>query len=530
MFHRFPTLFVIPLLLAALTAGALTWWLWPRPIAVVELPAGDCTEVTLNPAKIDRFRQSHLTYCLICTKGNSGDAYHPQEWCNIDLKNGKIQSTFTTESSLGHVFWTPEGKMLYLTVHSDKGNKLGSEVSKKIKSWLYDPDTNQHILLAQRRVINWNRELIATDYSVMLDVSHPNGDPMRCEVIDPKTLLTKRTMVFQDHVSVEDSFEQYKPSCALSQDGKTFAIAETWYREKRTSPQGIDLYDVETGRRRVRLTEMLESDPTKSDLTRYSRDMGAFHLHFVNNHFLMATLSQRERVDASWGHFNPSNLMGYDLKSRNYQKSPCVPTPFFLENVSLHGPHPVVSTYQNDRIVWIDYNATSVGQGVYVTNDRGDPLSRKIKLPEHVVESGAIYFSVTISESTTGIVHTHRLVNSDPTGMKVPMWASQLPKSWQEFLKPPSAKDINFVVWWDYKADELWEFRRVKGTCHVYSRGDRLLLGIHKDGKSWLEIWASPPPRPVNPWLVGAVSSVVWLFSVAWIWRRRSLRSQSNLL
>ncbi|MGL6075969.1 MAG: hypothetical protein ACRC8S_17565 [Fimbriiglobus sp.] len=529
MFRRILAILLTPLLLATLTGTALTWWLWPRPIAIVELPVGDRTEITLNASlrqeSMDRFRQYHPRFCLLRTRGNWMNPYTQHEWCIVDLEEAKIRSVFSTESDIDHDIWTPDGKMLYFTFQRDGGDSLGIDGSQLVKSWIYDPTTNQHRVQGQRKIEKWNRDLIATDHTVMLDVTHPLGEPMRCEVIDPQTLQTRRTMVLPSHIRLEDEHDGPAPSCALSQDGKTFALAERWNGGRRTSPPGIELFNIETGTLSGRLTEHPADFQQQTDFSRYSREVGAFDLHFADNRFLLANIFQLQKGHLAWIRSIEESIpkiQGYNLDTKKYQRHPRLQITnddrLFSTNTSFRH----VSIPHEIRVVW----ATVGGRLIpFVTSSDGSSIRPMFELDD-LSEPSRFTLNVAIPENAHGVAYTYRV--EDPVTLTTtrPKWATYLPKSWQDWAYPPPVHEASVAVWRDDVADEMWEFRRVNGSCNVYARGDRLLLGIHQDGKSTLEIWASPPPRPVNPWLVCAVSGVVGLLSGVWIWRRGASRHQ----
>ena len=561
--------------LSALAVVALTWAGWPRPLFVVPLPDLELTTQLLTRRNLEMDRASEfrslpessrtpwLGFFLYEEVASTQRDYSPSQtrgdlWF-VNLQDGRTSGP----SEPGEERRVALKALALKRYAADRTDQWASDVLSRppYKSVVskfawdgrgaailgglgrFDPETGRYTLIADDRaagfLVSANGETLLTftptQQSPRVGPPLPPGDAdFVCFDLtaDPPTRTRLDFTIAGGQRQDNDYFGSSVVrvgSYALSGDGHTVAVSETWRKGEtwrqgeRVGPLGVTLYDTRTGRQTGRLTDYgppLPPGPAQE---------GAFGLTFAPDSRSLLLY----RLHKSGLEYPPDPTLHYFEAFRNLGEPRVID---LATGAYCPPPHPGYRPYRDQQAVNL---ILRTDDGALRTELEGNPAKpdrfrvvdadgtpRCAWRPLAVREGGddRLGLGAQFVPGTTGLAW----IRTDGPEHWLAARARKL------FKWPPRVPGTD-LVWYDWAADDLRVVCRLEA---VRPKGERLELFVQPNRLAVLrqipyggtiEVWDAPPPRPPWPWSVPAGIAVGVLLPAAGVRLRRLLAHRTRV-
>ena len=412
------------------------------------------------------------------------DLGHSRHWA-FDHQTGRLAGPWPVPDAVRGYACDAAGR---LYAHAG----LGTSVSGfPLTVWWVEPETGRftpRYELADRLHITptaWDGEPAWLTFA---------GDPLRVEVIDLPTGAVRRRLVLPGRAGdLIDNGGPFAGDWAASDDGRWLAFGEAWDGLQRTTPPGVEVWDLRAGRPADRLTgylptvERFAGSEEPPDLGR----CGSSSVRFAPDGRLRFASVLRHKP----GTAVIPLLVGGRWQAR-VPGGPCEPDPAgdeprLADLFYFHEANDVAGR----RLYLGDVGREDDTPAFVVTGDDFRPLH-----PRRVLSHGVN--RVRLTAWAAGVV-----VGSGRPGGPSADWLGQLLAwcGWPPF--PP----VDRLDWHDWRTGEVRRLGQYHGqNIDVACQPGGIVVCIHDPaaGRATLEVWADPPgARPPLPALLGVAAA-----------------------
>ncbi len=571
--------------LSALAVAALTWADWPRPLFVVPLPELELTTQLLTRRNLEMDRASEtkslpeasrtpwlgfvLHEEIASRQSNFSPTQNRGDLWFVNLQDGRTfgPSDFGEEGraaakalALKRLAADPTDRWAHDTLTQPPYKSVVSHYAwdgrgAAVVGGLcrFDPETGRSTPIAADRaadfLVSANGEtlLTFTPTQEMPQGGGPLPPPGDADFVcfdltaDPPT----RTRLDFTIAGGRGQRTGWSPgrhedstvrvgSYALSGDGRTVAVSETWRKGEtwrqgeRVGPLGVTLYDTRTGRQTGRLTDYGPPLPPPVGRGQFDpapvpdgSEAGAFGLTFAPDSRSLLLY----RLYKSGLEYPPDPTLHYFEAFRSLGESRVID---LATGAYCPPPHPGYRPYRDQQAVNLilrtdDGALRTELEGNPAKPDRfrvvdadGTPRCAWRPLAAGAWGDDRLGLGAQFVPGTTGLawIRTDR------------------PEHWlvaraRKLFKWPPRVPVTDLVWYDWAADDLRVVCRLEA---VRPKGERLDLFVQPNRLAVLrqipyggtiEVWDAPPPRPPWAWTVPAVVAVGVLLTTAGVRLRR---------
>lgn len=475
--------------LSAFAIVALTWAGWPRPRSVTRIDAlARVSFAAPLPGTASRHR--------LVQQGEFGNCDAGFWFLGPD---GNLRGPWRPGRPMLLLGFDAVGRLLACSLYGGAGESEGVDRGGFVLA-RYDPATGhaENVITPDGPAPRDVR--LSRDFSTL---ALARTDPLAVDIFDLPDGRKRTRLTFPDRSGGleggHDAWHHSRPKLAapaweLSPDGQQLLLAEAWDGAKRLTPQGIEVYEVATGRLARRLT--YRGDPVVPvGLPCDSADFGVGSIVFTaDGRSVGYTLYRRRFAD---GVTRLWTIMTADVHHCNYASGDFQPADTSPLDPSDHFRERPVAT-DGDRVFWLREDSRELEgkpSAYRVTGASGAVLEDWRQLPgEFAVQSS---LSATPRPGRPAVVYRYDEPRAKPVDSIVFWFARR--------LKPPTDVPTSTYLYHDWSTGEFRSFPGSVNGLQTHAVGPHDLAILTQDNSGGtLTVWDLPPPRPPWRWSVPA--------------------------
>ncbi len=500
----------IALTLSAFAIIALTWAGWPRPRSITRIDAlARVSFVPSLPGSASRFR--------LIQQGEFGN-------CDAGLwflgPDGGLRGPWRPGRPMLLLGFDAAGRLLACSLYGGAGESEGVDRGGFLLA-RYDPETG----LAETVITPDGpapRDIkLSRDFSTL---AFAGTDPLTVDIYDLPDGRKRTRLTFPDRAGGLDAWHDSRPKLAafaweLSPDGRQLLLAEAWDGTQRLTPQGIEVYEVATGRLARRLAH--RDDPVPAALPGESPDFGVGSIDFTGDGRSVGSILYRRCFNAPLGEWSTSMPLGMpdcDYATGEFRPEGATPS----DHSYYHREGPVAT--DGDRSLWLRECWRDLGgkpSAYRVTGASGVVLEDWQQLPGEIAVHSSL--NARPQPGRPAVVYRYDEPRAKSLDSRVFWLARRLNRS-------PDVPTSTYL-YHDWSTDEFRSFPGSVNGPQTHAVGPHDLAILTQDNAGGtLTVWDLPPPRPPWRWSVPAGIAFGFLLTAAGVRLQRRGQRPRRLL